>query len=160
MFDWSRDFQQTLDQFRRSVDQMFEGFFGSPWTPTARVENTNWAFTPVVETGWTDDYLNLRAVLPGVSEKDVKVSVTGNQLVIEGERKAPENFATSGGGTRLFYGKFYRAIDLPNGLDLEKVNCRLHDGVLDISIPLTAAMKPKHIPIQVEAGEQRKAIAA
>jgi HSP20 family molecular chaperone IbpA len=41
-----------------------------------------------VSPAGTKNFLNLRAILPSVAEKDVKVSVQNNQLVIEGERKA------------------------------------------------------------------------
>lgn len=150
--------QTLFNEFRRSLDQLLENFSGSNRLIGSE-GNTDWAFTPGVETGWTDDYLNLRVVVPGVTEKDMKVTLQGNQLVIEGERKAPEGFTSDGYGyTRLSYGKFYRTVDLPNGLELEKMSCHLHDGVLDIRIPVATAMKPRQI--QIKAGEPRKAIAA
>ena len=107
---FTNDVRQTLDQFRRSVDQVFDNFYGQ--TPSATVNATGeraWTFTPVVESGWNDQFLNLRAILPGVAEKDLTVSVQNNQLVIEGERKAPEGFDKNA-FTQLAYGKFYTAL--------------------------------------------------
>ncbi len=150
---FSDDVRRTLELLRRSMDE----FFGGPLAVSAS-DGSESSFVPAFEAGWTDDKLNLRVVLPGVTEKDVKVTVQGNQLMIEGERKAPENFSANGGFSFLPYGKFFRAIDLPSRLDLEKVSCRLHDGVLDIEIPVKAQMKPRVIPIG--AGESRKALAA
>lgn len=149
------DIRSTLENFRRSVDQIFDSFFyGTAGRSTAE----EWVFSPAVETGWTNDHLNLRFILPGVSEKDLKVSVQGNNLVVEGERKAPKDFAKEGYAyTTMPYGRFKRVVDLPNGLDLDKLNAVLHDGVLDIQIPLTTAMKPRQIPIRTE---ERKALAA
>jgi HSP20 family protein len=160
MFDtmFNRDIQQTLDHFRRVMDQAFSDFFVPSGFRSTSGEGTEWTFTPAVETGWNDDYLNLRVILPGVREDDVKVQLQGNQLVVEGERKEPENFAKNGGSMRLPYGKFYRAIDLPNGLDQDRVQCRLHDGVLDVQLPIAETMKPRRIPI--EGAEGRKVIAA
>jgi HSP20 family protein len=86
------------------------------------------------------------------------VQLEGNQLVVEGERKGPKNFARIGGSTRLPYGRFYRAIDLPNGLDPNKIRCRVHDGMLDVQLPIAETMKPRQIAIQSSAS--RKAIAA
>jgi len=119
---FSNDVRQTLDQFRRSVDQMFDNFYGQsvPAGSTAGAER-NWMFTPVVESGWNDEFLNLRAILPKVMEKDVHVTVQNNQLIIEGERKAPEGFDKSS-FTQLAYGKFYTALTLPGGLDVEHVD--------------------------------------
>jgi len=155
---FTNDVRQTLDQFRRSVDQMFDSFYGQtlPSASTASGERT-WTFSPVVESGWNDQYLNLRAILPGVGENDVRVSVQNNQLVIEGERKAPEGF-NKNSFTQLAYGKFYTALTLPTGLDLDHVSCRLTNGILEIQVPISEASKPKQI--QIQTGEQRKAIHA
>jgi HSP20 family protein len=155
---FGNDVRQTLDQFRRSVDQMFENFYGQtqPSASNASGERT-WTFSPVLESGWNDHYLKLRAILPGVPENDVQVSVQNNQLVIEGERKVPEGFEKNA-VTQLAYGKFYSALTLPTGLDVDHVNCRLHNGILEIEIPILEASKPKQI--QIHTGEDRKAIRA
>ena len=150
---FTNDVRQTLDQFRRSVDQMFDNFYGqAPTGSTASGERT-WTFSPVVESGWNDHYLNLRAILPGVAEKDVRVTVQNNQLVIEGERKAPEEFDKNA-FTQLAYGKFYTALTLPTGLDVDHVSCRLWNGILEIQVPISEASKPKQI--QIQTGEERR----
>jgi HSP20 family protein len=156
---FSNDVRQTLDQFRRSVDQMFDNFYGyqSQTGVSSASGERNWTFSPVVESGWTENHLNLRAILPGVPEKDVGVSVQNNQLVIEGERKAPEGFDKNA-YTQLAYGKFYTALTLPTGLDLEHVACRLQNGILDIQVPIAEASKPKQI--QIQTGNTQKAIGA
>ena len=153
------DVRQTLDQFRRSVDQMFDNFYGhatAPGTAYPAGERT-WSFSPAVEHNWTENHLNLRVILPGVNESDVRVTVQNNQLVIEGERKAPVSFENSA-YTQMPYGKFWTAVTLPTGLDLENVHCRLQAGILDIQIPVAEASKPKQIRIQ--AGDARTAIGA
>ncbi|HXK06680.1 MAG TPA: Hsp20/alpha crystallin family protein [Verrucomicrobiae bacterium] len=155
----TNDVRQTLDQFRRSVDQMFDNFYGyqaQPAASTASGERT-WTFSPIVESGWNDNFLTLRAILPGVSEKDVQVSVQNNQLVIEGERKAPDGFEKNT-YRQMAYGKFYSALTLPSGLDVDHVNCRLHNGVLDIQVPILETRKPKQI--QIQTGAAQKAIGA
>lgn len=151
------DVRQTLDQFRRSVDQMFENFYGYQTPPAGSNGTSERTFSPVVESGWNEHFLNLRAILPGVSDKDVRVSVQNNQVVIEGERKAPEGFEKNG-YTQLAYGKFYTALTLPAGLDADHVKCRLQNGILDIQVPISEASKPKQI--QIHTGESRKAIGA
>jgi HSP20 family protein len=153
---FARNFWDEFNDFRRSFDQLFDTF-QSASRRNASGERTDWAFTPAVETGWTDDHLNLRVVLPGIKEKDVNVSVQGNQLTISGERRPPENF-----GKEVYqlisYGKFERVLDLPNGLDLDKLQAHLHDGVLDIRVPVQQAMKPRQI--QITSSPSQKSIAA
>lgn len=148
------DMRRTLDHFRRSVDSLFDSFYGGPSEEQAPGRN-EWTFSPAVESAWTDDKLFLRAIVPGVAEDDLKVSVQNSQLVIEGERKAPEHLKS--GFRHLIYGKFSTAVSLPSGLDLDKVSCRLRDGVLDVSIPVAEQMMPRQIRIQTE---DRKAIGA
>jgi len=155
------DIRQTLDHFRRSVDQLFEGVYGLPpeshRSGAMAMGGQQWAFSPAVETAWGDTALNLRVIVPGVSQQELKVSVQNNQLVIEGERKTPESFGKQN-YTQLAYGRFYTAVTLPSGLDLDKLQARLHDGVLDIQIPISEQMKPRQI--QIQTGESRKSITA
>jgi HSP20 family protein len=153
------DVRQTLDQFRRSVDQLFDNFYGFP-TEAGRAQigpGSQWMFTPAVETAWGESHLNLRVIVPGVTQDSLKVTVQNNQLVIDGERKAPDGFDKNG-VTQLAYGKFHAAVTLAAGLDVDKLNCRLHDGVLDIQIPVSEKMKPRQV--QIQTGEQRKSISA
>jgi HSP20 family protein len=154
---FANDVQQTLDHFRRSVDQLLGNSFGNPDSSQAGTKPQSPAVTPVfspaIESGWNENEMCVRAVLPGVQEKDIQVSIRGHELILEGERKAPETW-TRAGSTQLAYGPFYAAVSLPQGLNLEKVACRLHNGLLDISIPIAEQMKPRQIPIQTE-GTQR-----
>src|SRR5580700_4243944 len=117
--------------------------------------NGQWMFSPVIETAWGDTALQLRAILPGIAQQDLKVSVQNNQLILEGERRAPETFKQNA-HAQLAYGKFYTAVTLPNGLNVDKLTCRLQDGILDIQIPMSEQMKPRQI--QVQSGETRKSI--
>jgi HSP20 family protein len=154
------DVRQTLDQFRRSVDEMFNSFYGGyqAQSPTGNASSQrNWTFSPVLESAWSEHVLSLRAILPGVAENDVRVSVQNNQLVIEGERKAPEQLGQNG-FRQLAYGNFHTAVTLPTGLDVDHIQCRLHNGILDIQIPLSEASKPRQIPIQGLA--EQKSISA
>jgi HSP20 family protein len=153
------DARQTLDHFRRSVDQLFENFYGLAQESGRSVlpSGSQWTFSPVIETAFGDSMLNLRAILPGVNQQDLKVSVQNNQLIIEGERRAPETFKNHA-HAQLAYGKFYAAVTLPSGLNVDKLTCRLQDGVLDIQIPVSEQMKPRQI--QIQAGESRKSISA
>ena len=157
---FASDVRQTLDQFRRSVDQLFENFYGYPTEPGRALTpglGSQWLFSPPVETNWGETALNLRAIVPGIAQQDLRVSVQNNQLVIEGERKSPE-WASKNAYTQLTYGRFRTEMSLPAGLDVDKLHAHLHDGVLDIQIPLAEKMKPRQI--QIQSGESRKSITA
>jgi HSP20 family protein len=163
MFDTmlSRDMQQTLGHFRRTVDQLFENFYGSGSRFAAanggNQNGSEYAFTPVIESGWNENELLLRAIVPGVTQDSLKVSAQSNQLILEGERKAPEGWS-SGAYPQIAYGKFYASVPLPHNLNVDQIKCQLHDGVLDIRVPVAEGMKPRQIPI--ESAKSQKAIAA
>jgi len=155
MFNTMRfdDVQQTLDHLRHSMDQLFGKFAGDS---NGHNETREWSFSPVIETGWDEDALHIRAIVPGVDESDLKVTIQNGQLVIEGERKAPTTMRD--GFRQLAYGNFASALNLPSGVNTEQVKCHLDKGILEITMPVTESVKPRQIPIG--SGSQQKAIGA
>jgi HSP20 family protein len=151
------DTRQTLDHFRRSVDQLFENFYGLPAETGRSMLQGSGQFSPVIETAWGDSALHLRAIVPGIPQHDLKVSVQNNQLILEGERKPPDTFKNNA-NAQLSYGKFYAAVTLPAGLNVDKLTCRLQEGILDVQIPVSEQMKPRQI--QIQSGDSRKSISA
>jgi HSP20 family protein len=92
----------------------------------------------------------IHADLPGLKPEDIKVEATNDALVIEGERKA-ESDETKGGvrRTERRYGKFYRAIPLPEGIDADQVKASFNNGVLEVSMPMPAQQSNRRqIPIE------------
>jgi HSP20 family protein len=95
------------------------------------------------------EYLD-RAQLPAVKKEDVKVSVSGGMLTIEGERKQDkdeknEHFHR----VESFHGTFTRSFTLPENANSDAIHCESLDGVLVVHIPKkdTTEAKPKQIKI-------------
>ena len=155
------DVRQTLDHFRRSVDQLFENFYGFP-AETGRTMRpariAQWIFSPAVETAWGDSTLNLRAIRSRChakrSEGHRSEQSAGNRGRAENAGRLRQRTATRSWPMA----SFTPLVTLAAGLDLDKMNCRLHDGVLDIQIPVSEKMRPRQI--QIQTGEQRKSISA
>ncbi|HTS76533.1 MAG TPA: Hsp20/alpha crystallin family protein [Bryobacteraceae bacterium] len=111
------------------MDQAFEGDF-----PIARGERV-WA--PAVEVREQDSKLVVSADLPGIEQKDVKVEVNNNTLVIQGERKREQTEEREGfRRSERFYGSFYRAIPLPENAKAENAKADFRNGVLEVTVPL------------------------
>jgi HSP20 family molecular chaperone IbpA len=91
------------------------------------VETAVWH--PVIEVKRDKDKLLVHAELPGLKKENVKVTVTGDLLEIEGERK----FETEEKHNGYFhsernYGKFYRGIPLPEGANAGMAAAEFTDG--------------------------------
>ena len=104
--------------------------------------------------------LFVKADLPGIEPHDVEITVEGNRLTIKGERKATQEQKHGDYFHReVRYSTFARTIALPAGVKAEEVQASYRNGVLEVSIPLPAAMAPKKVPVEVQ-GEERKQLAA
>ena len=128
-------------QLRREMDRLFDDFVQAPaLTGTTR----GW---PHVEVNDTDKEVRITAELPGMSEKDVELSVRDGMLTISGERKSEREDRDRGWSER-FYGRFERRIGLPDGADEAHCNANFRDGVLTVTVPKTPeASRGRKIPI-------------
>jgi HSP20 family protein len=133
------------DLFERFWD---EGFVGAWERPFRKLEG----WEPAIESHVEDGNLVVKADLPGIDPKDISLSVTGNQLMIEGERKEEEKKEEKDYVYReLSYGKFTRTMELPAGVEADKVKADYKDGVLKITMP--APKEPAAKKIQIEASK-------
>ena len=73
------------------------------------------AGVPTIDVAETADAIEVSAELPGVDEKDIKVSLDGNRLVISGEKKKEETKKDEKDWhvEERSYGSFYRSMSLP-----------------------------------------------
>jgi HSP20 family protein len=129
------------------MDQAFEGDF-----PISRGER---AWAPAVEVREQDSQIKICADLPGIEQKDVKVEVDNNTLVIQGERKREEKEEREGfRRSERFYGSFYRAIPLPENAKAENARADFNNGVLEVTVPLERQQTSRRqIPIGQSSGQ-------
>lgn len=115
------------------------------------------AFLPTFEVKETKDAYVFKADVPGVEEKDLEVTLTGERLVVSGRREAERREE----GERFYayeraFGSFSRAFTLPEGVDAEGVRAELKSGVLTLVVPKRPEVKPRTVKIDVggeKAGE-------
>lgn len=109
-------------------------------------------FAPKIEVKDTDKGYMISAEVPGMTEKDISVSLKDNSLIIEGERKTESKKEEKGRYFSEFdYGSFYRAIPLSDEVDSNKVKATYKDGVLNVELVKaeSSAQKAKKIPISL-----------
>jgi HSP20 family protein len=127
------DFFDPFVSFRREMDRMFDRFFDGLPASTG----TGWqALTPAVDIDETDKEMVITAELPGVSDKDVDVSLVGDVLTIKGEKKS-EKEPKDGDSAYVErrFGSFARSVRLPFDVKDGQVDARFKDGVLTINVP-------------------------
>lgn len=100
---------------------------------------------------WTDnDAVHVEAELPGLKLEDLDVTVKGVELTIKGERKSHPQQNLTYHRRERGVGAFHRLIKLPVAVDVDKVEARMSDGVLSITLPKSAAAKTKKIEIRAQ----------
>jgi HSP20 family protein len=136
------------------MDRMFSGFGGAGGF--GGTEMRNWA--PPVEVRENQGNLVIAAELPGLNKEDVKVEVTDEAVVIQGERKREKDEERGGiHRSERYYGSFYREIPLPQGANSEQAKAQFNNGLLEVTVPIAESQrKTRQVPI--EAGEERKSI--
>lgn len=143
--NWAR--LPGIQEFQNEVEKLFDDFF-----TTASLEPTgerNW--TPAVDIIEENDKYLLKAELPGIKEKDIRLNVENNTLTLQGERKEEKEIKEGKcHRTERFYGTFYRAFQLPNNLETDKIKAHYKDGILEVELPKSAESKPKQIEIKVQ----------
>ena len=117
--------------FKTQIDSLFEDWFG---------RSTSGLLAPRIDMAEDEHSLTLTAELPGVSEKDIDVSLVGDQLTIKGEKhsefeekKDSQGFAVH--RMERSYGAFQRSITIPYAIDPDQVSAEFKDGVLKVMLP-------------------------
>src|SRR5215471_7458886 len=117
-------------------------------------------WSPQVEMFERDDDLVVRADLPGLTKDDVKVEIARHGITIEGERKDETEEQREGYyQSERTYGKFYRRLPLPDGVEPEQAEATFRNGVLEITMPAAKreAQKTRRLEIQGDGQQHSKA---
>ena len=145
---WSRPF---------AFDREFDSLVRRAFAPV------NAGFTPAADIARDGADALVRLELPGLDvDKDVEVSVDGDQLVVRGERRDERTEQRAGRSLReVRYGSFRRSFTLPAHVDADAVTASYDAGVLTVRVAgaHTAAPGARRIPVTgtapdaVESGE-------
>jgi len=136
---------RNMSDIHGEVNRLFESFLGRP-----AAEAAVRAWVPAVDIGETKDDLILSFELPGVTDKDVSLSITGDLLTLKGERSANRDAKDeSVYHVERVYGKFERSVQLPMPVQADKVKATYRDGVLEVKLPKVEEVKPKAIKIDI-----------
>jgi HSP20 family protein len=134
-----------MTALRREMDRFFERYLEPRWD---EFEATS-EWWPRMDLSETKDALVVKAEIPGVDEKDIKVSLQEQTLTITGEKRhEKEEKDEQFHRVERSYGSFARAWKLPTSVDASKVAAQFKDGVLTVTMPKTPAAKGTIIPVK------------
>ncbi|HEY3233550.1 MAG TPA: Hsp20/alpha crystallin family protein [Polyangiaceae bacterium] len=132
-----------LDELRREMDSLLSDFEreGVP----ARWQAGLW---PRLELNDEGKWLLLQAELPGVTEKELDVTVTADTLTVRGTRKDEVPGGYSVHRRERPAVEFARSITLPCRIDAERAEATMKNGVLSLRLPKAAEAQPKQITVK------------
>jgi len=109
------------------------------------------AFAPRVDITEDSQKVYVHAELPGILKEDVKVSVNEDRLLtIKGEKKVVENKEDKSIiRTERFFGNFSRTFVLPENIDIENIDAKYENGVLELVLNKVEPPKPKEVEINI-----------
>ena len=146
----------TWDPFRELEDmsnRLNRVFTRGGLARTAAAEKdplTVFDWAPSVDIAETPEGFQIKAELPEVKKEDVKISVDGGVLRIEGERRQEkEEKGKKFHRIERSYGSFLRTFTLPDSVDESKVQAEFKDGVLNVRLPRSEKGKPRAIEVKV-----------
>ncbi|MBU0680312.1 MAG: Hsp20/alpha crystallin family protein [Proteobacteria bacterium] len=139
---------QPFQQLQNEMDRLFNTFFRGFSPPFAGLGNIpslrfpgmpEGLLKPTVDISAGDKEYSISVEVPGVDDKDVKIEVVNNNLIISGEKKQEKeekdkNFYR----VERCYGSFRRVLSLPEDADQDTIKANFKKGVLNLTIPRKA----------------------
>jgi HSP20 family protein len=134
-----------MRRISEEMDRLFESFgMGRNFLPDdmtqargAGGQGAASLWSPHLEVCERGGKLLIQVDLPGVKREDVNVQLEPDAVVIQGQRTQESERNERGYyHSERSYGSFYRAVPLPDGIDIDQANATFRNGVLEIEMPL------------------------
>jgi len=141
----------VMRRFRDEMDRAFSHAFGQ------ETGGSKGRWFPAIEVKQENGKLKVHAELPGLKPEDVKVEVTNDSLIIQGERKFEHEENKKGVfRSERQYGQFYRQVPLPEGTNAEEANAEFKNGVLEVTLPVSESKSNRReIPIAAGSSDRK-----
>ena len=138
---------KEMNRLQREMNQLFGsyGAGGDGWPTFAAVS------FPAFNIWQDETNVYAEAELPGLEFNDLEIFVTGgNQLTIKGERKQPKLEKGAWHRQERGFGSFARVVELPVDVNPDRVEAKLMNGVLTLTMAKSEAAKPRKIVVKSE----------
>ena len=126
------------------MDEMLNSFLGD-W-PGLSFQKNLW---PAIDVAEDDNEITVKAEVPGCNAEDIDISVHGNTLTISGEKKHEQEKKEKGYyHIERTYGSFHRQLNLPGGVETDKIQAACKNGVLTVTMPKQEKAKATKIKVK------------
>lgn len=102
---------------------------------------------PVIDIIENDENFLIKVYMPGVSKENIFLKLEDNVLTVFGKvdlnHVEDERFILR----EKSYGHYFRQFDLSDVIDTEKIEAKLENGLLNITLPKQEKIKPRVISI-------------
>jgi HSP20 family protein len=132
---------------RMAIDRMFDDLLeGFPFTPAPWSGRS--LQLPAINSWEDEKNYYVEAELPGFTEKDIEVSVLGNELRLSGSRETEHEENRAFHRRERFTGKVERILRFPVEIDAGKIDAVFKNGVLAVTLPKAQAALPRKIEVK------------
>lgn len=148
--DEERD-THPLAHFQRDINNVFDDFWQRIEKSWNGKKGALGSFGPHTDILEAENSFEIAIELPGLSEEDIDISLSGDAMTIRGEKRNEHNDKRKGVYlSERSYGAFYHTIPLPPGLETDKASAKFSRGVLTVTLPKStgANAKVKRIPVK------------
>ena len=137
-----------LGDIQGEMNRLFDSVSGRQAPMTAMGERM---WLHAVDVRESKDDIVLIFDIPGVREKEIQLSITGDLLTVQGERRFEQQEGSEQSYHRVerVYGKFERSVQLAVPVQTDKVTATYRDGVLQVRLPKAEEVKPREIKIDL-----------
>jgi HSP20 family protein len=137
---------RDLDLLNTNIRRFFDDF------PTSSQEFSS-TYHPKIDIYEDDKKIHFEVEVPGMSKKDLNISVHDNILAVTGEKKKSAEVGEEKGKnffrSERTYGSFTRSFTLPEDVNVEKIDAKFTDGILKIEIEKAIPKKPEERIISI-----------
>jgi HSP20 family protein len=152
---------QPIEALHRQIDRLFEdfdrGFWASPFQRSVFAEplwrrSLTWDGAPAADIVETEKSYEITAELPGLDEKDVEVKLVNGGLTIKGEKQEEKEEKKKDYYVHeRHFGSFERSFQIPDGVDVDKIEASFNKGVLKVTLPKKPEAQKPEKKIEVKA---------
>jgi HSP20 family protein len=153
---------QPLERLRTDVDRVLSNFLRGYWHVPFRqsvvdVEpywrgEIGFGATPAVNIVDKDDAYIVTAELPGIREQDIEIKFADGTLTVEGQKEEePGDEKQEHFLSERRFGAFHRSFRVPDGVDADKIEASLKNGVLTVTLPKSAGARRRQKKIAVKS---------